>query len=38
MFEILVHEKYLAIIMDESVIVCDEIICAEETNFNEKKI
>ena len=34
--------KYLAIIIDDSVITCDEIIDAEETkivttNFNEKK-
>ena len=29
--------KYLASIMDGSAIICDEIIYAEETNFNEKK-
>ena len=31
--------KYLARIMDDSVIVCDEVIESydEETNFNEKK-
>ena len=35
------HEngKYLASIMDDSVITCDKIIelCDDETNFNEKK-
>ena len=30
--------KYLASAMDDSVIMCDEIIYAEETNFNEKYI
>ena len=30
--------KYLASIMDDSVITCDEIIDVEETNFNEKNI
>ena len=29
--------KYLAIIMDDSTIICDEIIDVKETNFNEKK-
>ena len=28
------NEKYLASIMDDSVITFDEIIYAEETNFN----
>ena len=28
--------KYLARIMDDSVITCDEIIDVEETGFNEK--
>ena len=27
------HEKYLAGIMDDSVVACDEIIDVEETNF-----
>ena len=30
--------KYLASIMDDSVITCDEIINVKETNFNEKNI
>ena len=30
--------KYLASTMDDSMIMCDEIIYAEETNFNEKYI
>ena len=30
--------KYLACTMDDSVIMCDEIIYAEETNFNEEYI
>ena len=29
--------KYLASIIDDLVIACDEIIDAEDTNFNEKK-
>ena len=29
--------KYLASIMDDSMIICDEIIDVKETNFNEKK-
>ena len=32
------HGKYLASIMDDSVIVCDEIKNVKETNFNEKNI
>ena len=32
------NEKHLASIMDDSAIICDEIIYAEETNFNEKNI
>ena len=39
------NEKYLASIMDDSTIICDEVIksCDEEiktipTNFNEKKV
>ena len=31
-------EKYLASLMDDSAIICDEIIDVEETNFNEKNI
>ena len=30
------NEKYLASIMDDSVITHDEIIYTEETNFNKK--
>ena len=30
--------KYLASIMDESGIICDEITEVKETNFNEKKV
>ena len=29
--------KYLASIMDDSAIICDEIIDVKETNFNKKK-
>ena len=32
------NEEYLASIIDDSVIICDEIICAEEKSFNEKNI
>ena len=32
------NEKNLASIMDDSAIICDEIIYAEETHFNEKNI
>ena len=43
MFRILVHvvvrkKKYLASIMNNSVITCDEVIDVEETNFNGKNI
>ena len=41
MFEILLHiiEKYLASIINDSTIICDEVIksCDEEINFNKKK-
>ena len=30
--------KYLASNMDDSVIICEEIIDIKETNFNEKKV
>ena len=30
--------KYLASIMDDSAIICDEIIDVKETNFNKKNI
>ena len=30
--------KYLASIMDDSTIICDEIIDVKETNFNKKNI
>ena len=29
--------RYLASIMDDSAIICDEIIDVKETNFNKKK-
>ena len=32
------NEKYLASIMDDSTIICDKIIYAEEKHFNEKYI
>ena len=42
MIGILVHVtvkdgKYLGSIMNDSAIICDEIIDFKETNFNEKK-
>ena len=32
------NRKYLASIIDDAAIICDEIIYAEDTNFNETNI